>query len=65
LNRDLKPENIIYESKKEGSQLKVIDFGTSRYFDPLTAMKQKFGTVKKYFFFLLIKDSHTISHQKS
>lgn len=31
--RDLKPENLIYETEKEGSILKVIDFGTSREFD--------------------------------
>jgi len=44
VHRDLKPENILYESKKEDSLLKVIDFGTSRYFDPCQQMKQKFGT---------------------
>jgi len=32
--RDLKPENLIYEAEKESSILKVIDFGTSREFDP-------------------------------
>ena len=42
---DLKPENILYESKKEDALLKVIDFGTSRYYDPNTKMNQKFGTV--------------------
>jgi len=44
-NRDLKPENILYESKKGDSILKIIDFGTSRYFERSFAkMKQKFGT---------------------
>ncbi len=43
--RDLKPENILYESKKEDALLKVIDFGTSRLFDPNQRMNQKFGTV--------------------
>ena len=33
-SRDLKPENLIYESEKENSLLKVIDFGTSKEFDP-------------------------------
>jgi len=45
VHRDLKPENILYESKKEDALLKVVDFGTSRYFDPSLPMKQKFGTV--------------------
>jgi calcium-dependent protein kinase len=34
VHRDLKPENLIYEAEKENSTLKVIDFGTSREFDP-------------------------------
>jgi calcium-dependent protein kinase len=34
VHRDLKPENLIYESERENSTLKVIDFGTSREFDP-------------------------------
>lgn len=34
VHRDLKPENILYESTKPGSVLKVVDFGTSRMFDP-------------------------------
>lgn len=31
--RDLKPENLLYESEKDNSLLKIIDFGTSREFD--------------------------------
>jgi len=44
VHRDLKPENILYESKRDDSLLKVIDFGTSRYYEPATKMNQKFGT---------------------
>ena len=42
---DLKPENLIYESEKEGSTLKVIDFGTSREFDLNQKLSQRLGTV--------------------
>jgi calcium-dependent protein kinase len=42
--RDLKPENILYESKSDSAPVKVIDFGTSRNFDPNEKMNQKFGT---------------------
>lgn len=44
-NRDLKPENLLLESKKEKAPIKVIDFGTSRTFNPNIKMNQKFGTV--------------------
>jgi calcium-dependent protein kinase len=44
VHRDLKPENILFESKKEDSLLKIIDFGTSKFFDPNKKMNQKFGT---------------------
>ncbi len=67
VHRDLKPENILYESKKDDALLKVIDFGTSRYFDPSLPMKQKFGTVRLlYGTFLLniLSCSHIILHQK-
>ena len=33
VHRDLKPENIIFESEKENSLLKIIDFGASCIFD--------------------------------
>ena len=46
--RDLKPENLLFESNNEGSPLKVIDFGTSRVFDPTHKMDQKFGTVELF-----------------
>jgi len=45
VHRDLKPENILYETTKDDSILKIIDFGTSRYFEKSSVkMKQKFGT---------------------
>lgn len=44
MHRDLKPENLIYESDKDGSTLKVIDFGTSREFDGNTKLSQRLGT---------------------
>lgn len=43
--RDLKPENLLFESSKDNSLIKVIDFGTSRVFDNSEKMNQKFGTV--------------------
>jgi serine/threonine protein kinase len=46
---DLKPENLLYESDAENAPLKVIDFGTSRTFDPNVKMNQKFGTVPIFF----------------
>lgn len=49
VHRDIKPENILYESKKPGALLKVIDFGTSKIFDSKTKMSQKFGTVTPFF----------------
>lgn len=33
VHRDIKPENILFDSKKSNN-IKVIDFGTSRKFDP-------------------------------
>lgn len=31
-HRDLKPENILFESKSKDAQVKLIDFGLSKYF---------------------------------
>ncbi|CAD8143599.1 unnamed protein product [Paramecium octaurelia] len=44
VHRDLKPENIIFISEDPQSQLKVIDFGTSRKFDHQKAMSKRLGT---------------------
>ena len=35
-HRDLKPENFIYATKDEDSDIKIIDFGLSKIFDPTT-----------------------------
>jgi calcium-dependent protein kinase len=35
-HRDLKPENILFESKSKEAQVKLIDFGLSKYFSPST-----------------------------
>ena len=44
MHRDLKPENIIFQNKEKNSNLKIIDFGTCRKFDPLKKMNKKLGT---------------------
>ncbi len=45
VHRDLKPENLLLLYKSEDDlTIKVIDFGTSRTFDPNTKMQHKFGT---------------------
>ncbi|CAD8131931.1 unnamed protein product [Paramecium octaurelia] len=44
VHRDLKPENIIFISEDPKSQLKVIDFGTSRKFDNQKVMSKRLGT---------------------
>ena len=49
VHRDLKPENLLMENK-ETDNIKVIDFGTSRVFDPHTKMNHKYGTVSINYF---------------
>lgn len=44
VHRDLKPENLMFESKKPNSQIKVIDFGTSRKYNPSKKLRIKMGT---------------------
>ena len=45
MHRDLKPENLLLENNKTDElKIKVIDFGTSRVFNPNTKMQHKFGT---------------------
>ena len=34
IHRDIKPENILFASKEYGAEIKLIDFGLSRKFDP-------------------------------
>ena len=49
-HRDLKPENILFETKSKEAQIKLIDFGLSKYFTPkgcgdnMNLMKTKIGT---------------------
>ncbi len=40
----MKPENILYESTKEDAQVKIIDFGVSKEFNPNATMHQRAGT---------------------
>lgn len=44
VHRDLKPENFLLDSPSEDANLKVIDFGTARFFNQGEFMTQKFGT---------------------
>lgn len=43
-HRDLKPENLLFSDKTEGSVLKIIDFGLSRYDDETNHMTTRVGT---------------------
>jgi len=43
-HRDLKPENFIFKTKEENSELKIIDFGLSRYEDVGIEMTTRVGT---------------------
>lgn len=47
-HRDLKPENFIFSSKDDEADIKIIDFGLSKIFDPTmqgyTLMKTGWGT---------------------
>lgn len=46
VHRDLKLENILFETKKADSNLKVIDFGTSKKVKDGEKLKLRIGTVK-------------------
>jgi hypothetical protein len=50
-------------SSKKGSTVKVIDWGTSRKFDPKIRMRRLVGTVQFYFSLVIFK-SLIIWHQK-
>ena len=44
VHRDLKPENLLLDKDEVNPKIKIIDFGTSQFFDPTQSMNQKFGT---------------------
>ena len=46
VHRDLKPENLLVDENRSSRDIhiKVIDFGTSRTFDPKRKMKEQLGT---------------------
>ena len=43
--RDLKPENILFDSDSSISVIKIIDFGTARFFENDKKMTKFIGTV--------------------
>ena len=43
---DIKPENLIFDSPEEKSNLRVIDFGTSRRIRKGEKLQLQYGTVK-------------------
>ena len=43
-HRDLKPENILLELKSKKQEIKLIDFGLSKYFEEDSQMTTKIGT---------------------
>ena len=44
IHRDLKPENVVYETKDKKSKIKVIDFGSSCFYEKGSKLKKKLGT---------------------
>jgi len=48
VHRDLKLDNVVLESDNIESNLKVIDFGTSKMFKPKEHMAELMGTVYNY-----------------
>ena len=44
VHRDLKPENLLFEDDSEGAQLKLIDFGTSRFIPDDKKLRKPIGT---------------------
>lgn len=45
VHRDLKPENLLYDTELPNANIKIIDWGASRKFNPKIKMNQKFGTL--------------------
>jgi len=44
-HRDLKPENFLLKRKGDISQIRIIDFGLSRFFHPKERLRTRVGTV--------------------
>ena len=44
VHRDLKPENILLEQNKAFDQIKIIDFGTSLFYDNEVPLTERVGT---------------------
>ncbi|OMJ79435.1 hypothetical protein SteCoe_20536 [Stentor coeruleus] len=44
IHRDLKPENLLFENNDQNAKLKLIDFGTSRFFTPENKLNKAIGT---------------------
>lgn len=44
IHRDLKPENILFETKDDTSNVKLVDFGFAKVFNPKKALKEVLGT---------------------
>lgn len=47
----MKPENLLFVSPDPESKIKIIDFGTSRKFDPKKRMTKRLGTVITFLLF--------------
>ena len=44
VHRDIKPENFLYASKEADAEIKLIDFGLSRYAEPNQTLSSQVGT---------------------
>ena len=44
VHRDIKPDNFLYASKDPDAEIKLIDFGLSRYFAPHQLLESQVGT---------------------
>lgn len=44
VHRDLKPENILLDTKHDNNIIKIIDWGTARFFDKSKKMNRISGT---------------------
>ena len=58
MHRDLKPENILLESKRDFSQIKIIDFGASKQFTNDELIHKEFVGTAIYVAPEVIKRAH-------